>query len=220
MSTNIVVLDCQKMFLEGLTAYFDKNSPQSISINTCSTFQEVVTYLEELNTDILILEMNIEDHDAMQIIKDVKSQYSKTRIIVLSYFTDSKLVKCALLNGADAYVSKSSSFSELIYAINEVDCGNVYLGTGLRTSPASIIIEENNKSKEYGIDSFTRKQRLTKREKEILELITQGKNNKIIGNELFISDQTVGVHRKNIMKKLGTKNTALLIKFAFENHLV
>ena len=68
--------------------------------------------------------------------------------------------------------------------------------------------------------AFTLKQKLTKREQEILELITQGKSNKHIGQELFISFQTVGVHRKNIMKKLGIRNTVSLIKFALENHLV
>jgi DNA-binding NarL/FixJ family response regulator len=64
------------------------------------------------------------------------------------------------------------------------------------------------------------KQKLTSREHEVLELITQAKNNKEIAKELFISDQTVGVHRKNIMRKLGVRNTINLIKFALENQLV
>ena len=64
------------------------------------------------------------------------------------------------------------------------------------------------------------KRKLTSREQEVLALITQAKNNKEIADELYISDQTVGVHRKNIMRKLGVRNTVNLVKFALENQLV
>jgi DNA-binding NarL/FixJ family response regulator len=126
-----------------------------------------------------------------------------------------------MINGADGYVAKKSTFRELIYALDEILEGNTYIGDGLRTSPAAFQKEEKpvRPKSEYN-DTFTLKQKLTKREQEILELITQGKSNKHIGKELYISFQTVGVHRKNIMKKLGIRNTVSLIKFALDNHLV
>ena len=72
----------------------------------------------------------------------------------------------------------------------------------------------------YFQDGFNLKNKLTRREREILKLIVQAKNNKEIGKELFISDQTVGVHRKNIMRKLGVRNSISLIRFAMDNNLV
>jgi DNA-binding NarL/FixJ family response regulator len=69
-------------------------------------------------------------------------------------------------------------------------------------------------------DRFLLKQKLTNREKEILRLIVQFKNNKTIAQELFISDQTVSAHRKSIMKKLGVNNTVNLIKFSIDHQLV
>ncbi|MEM9549270.1 MAG: response regulator transcription factor [Bacteroidota bacterium] len=221
MEANIVVLDCQKMFVEGLDAYFnlfEKNL--KIKDRVCSAEELQKAILDE-EIDILIMELNIPDQDGMTIIQQVRSEHPKMKILVLSSYTESKLVRNAMINGADGYVAKKSTFQELLYAIQEIQEGNTYIGDGLRTSPAAFKKEKKPPKiqSEYN-DTFTLKQKLTKREQEILELITQGKSNKHIGKELFISFQTVGVHRKNIMKKLGIRNTVSLIKFALENHLV
>ena len=94
-----------------------------------------------------------------------------------------------------------------------------YIAPGLHITPPNGKRLSKGKKSIYE-DRFVIKQKLTPREQEVLELITEAKNNKEIAKELFISDQTVGVHRKNIMRKLGVKNTINLIKFAFENQLV
>ena len=221
MDTNIVVLDCQKMFVEGLDAYFklyDKG--YRISSQVCSA-EELQKAIEEDEFEILIMELNIPDHDGLNLIQHLRQEHAEMKILVVSSYTESKLVRSAMINGADGYVAKKSTFEELLHAIEEVREGNTYIGDGLRTSPAAYKKTENRPKivSEYN-DTFTLKQKLTKREQEILELITQGKSNKHIGQELYISFQTVGVHRKNIMKKLGIRNTVSLIKFALENHLV
>jgi len=221
MATSIAVLDCQKMFVEGMATYFEMHAKQyNIVASVCSS-EDLHKAIQEVEFNVLILDLNIPDQEGLQIIEELRSLFPELNIIVLSSYTDFKLVKGAMLNGADGYVSKSSQFSELIYALEEVSVGNTYIGDGLRTSPP--VYAKSSKvekvSQKYE-DIFTLKQKLTKRESEILELLTQGLNNKLIGGKLYISDQTVGVHRKNIMKKLGIKNTASLIKFALENHLV
>jgi len=221
METNIVVLDCQKMFVEGLDAYFKLYQKKcNISSQVCSA-QELQEAISKDEFDVLIMELNIPDQDGLNLIQHMRKEKPEIKILVLSSYTDSKLVRNAMINGADGYVAKKSTFSELNYALNELLEGHTYIGDGLRTSPAAIRKKEKavETPREYN-DTFTLKQKLTKREQEILELITQGKSNKHIGKELFISFQTVGVHRKNIMKKLGIRNTVSLIKFALENHLV
>ena len=96
--------------------------------------------------------------------------------------------------------------------------GNTFLASGLNITPKKNgvrKVEENNFE-----DRFLLKKKLTKREQEVLELITKALNNKEIGERLYISDQTVGVHRKNIMRKLNVRNTVNLIKFAIDHQLV
>jgi len=221
METNIVVLDCQKMFVEGLDAYFKLYEKKyKISNQVCSA-EELQKAILVDEFDILIMELNIPDQDGLSLIQHLRKENPGIKILVLSSYTDSKLVRNAMINGADGFVDKKSTFRELLYALEEIKEGNTYIGDGLRTSPAAFKkkVEPTVVKSEYN-DTFTLKQKLTKREQEILELITQGKSNKHIGKELYISFQTVGVHRKNIMKKLGIRNTVSLIKFALENHLV
>ncbi len=221
MEANIVVLDCQKMFVEGLDAYFSFYEKKYKIMNQVCSAKELQKAILVDEFDILIMELNIPDQDGLSLILDSREQNPELKILVLSSYTDWKLVRNAMVNGADGFVAKKSTFQELIYALEEIQEGNTYIGDGLRTSPAAFKKEEKSiiVKSEYN-DTFTLKQKLTKREQEILELITQGKSNKHIGKELFISFQTVGVHRKNIMKKLGIRNTVSLIKFALENHLV
>ncbi len=221
METNIVVLDCQKMFVEGLDAYFNLYEKRYKIRNQVCSAEELQKAILVDEFDILIMELNIPDQDGLSLIQHSRKENPEIKILVLSSYTDSKLVRNAMINGADGFVAKKSTFRELIYALEEIKEGNTYIGDGLRTSPAAFKKEvKSDKIKSEYNDTFTLKQKLTKREQEILELITQGKSNKHIGKELFISFQTVGVHRKNIMKKLGIRNTVSLIKFALENHLV
>ncbi len=221
MATSIAVLDCQKMFVEGMETYFKQEANEYEVIARVCSSEDLHKAIQESSFEILIMDLNIPDQEGLLIIEEVRSLFSELRIIVLSSYTDVKLVKGAMVNGADGYVSKSSTFSELVYALEEVSSGNTYIGDGLRTSPpvASKSRLPQKVSSEYE-DVFTIKQKLTKRESEILELLTQGLSNKHIADKLYISDQTVGVHRKNMMRKLGIRNTASLIKYALENHLV
>jgi len=209
------------MFVEGIESYLLVNTKKFAIKGRVCTSEELQEAIQSINFDILITELNIPDQDGMEVIKNIREELPAIKILVLSSYTDFKLVKNAMVNGADGYISKASTLSELVYGLEEISEGNTYIGDGIRTSPAAFSKSKKcNDSVSNYEDTFTLKQKLTKREQEILELITQGKSNKIIGGELFISDQTVGVHRKNMMKKLNLRSTASLIKFALENHLV
>lgn len=100
--------------------------------------------------------------------------------------------------------------------------GRTYLAEGLRLAPEYDKQKKSSQREKRKIfeDRYLLKQKLTKREKEILTMIVQYKNNKTIAEELFISDQTVSAHRKRIMKKFGINNTVKLIKFSLDHQLV
>lgn len=220
MAASIVMLDCQRMFVQGMKSYFGSSASQYSLVDSVCTAADLYAIIEESTFDYLVMDLNVPDKDGMEVISHIKEVRPEMMIVVLSAYSEVRFVKDAMVNGADAYVSKMSTMSELSYALQEVANGNTYIGDGLRTSPASRNTRHDQKRSSGYEDGFMLKNKLTPREVEILELLTQGMKSRAIATQLFISDQTVGVHRKNIMKKLGIRNTAALIKFALENHLV
>lgn len=219
MPTKLLILDCQKMFVQGMKAYIAQNKLDYSIHDDCCTFNRLLDLLKQDTYDVLLLELNIKDKNGVDIISALEEQNIDIKKIVLSTYCDAKFVRSAMLEGADGFISKMSTFEELFQAVEEVVDGGVYIGKDLSITPKAYA---KNKTNSYVSidDSFTLKNRLTRRESEILEKITEGKSNQEIGSELYISHQTVGVHRKNILKKLGLKSSKRLVNFVRENHLL
>ena len=218
---NTVLVDVQSIFRVGLKAYFSHiQDPDIQIIGEESTAENLMLFLHKnLRTNLVILDLNLPDEDGLELIPKIRKQFKNIKILVLTAYGDYKFVGQALKNGADGYILKSNKPEDLLIAINEVMDNETYLAPGLHITPPNGKRITGARKSNYE-DRFVIKQKLTTREHEVLELITQAKNNKEIAKELFISDQTVGVHRKNIMRKLGVRNTINLIKFALENQLV
>ena len=218
---NSVLVDKQNIFRAGLKAFFREQKEMPVNIiGEESTAEGLVLFLHKnLSTELVLLDLNLPDQDGLELIPQIRKQFKGVKIMVLTSYSDYKFVGQALKNGADGYIVKSNDPSDLIEGVKEVMAGNTYIAPGLHITPPNGNRLTNGKKSMYE-DRFVIKQKLTKREHEVLELITQAKNNKEIAKELYISDQTVGVHRKNIMRKLGVRNTINLIKFALENQIV
>ncbi|MBT8191666.1 MAG: response regulator transcription factor [Saprospiraceae bacterium] len=218
---NSVIVDKQSIFRAGLRAYFE--GVQSLPLKVTgeeSTAEGLLLFLHKnLDTDLIFLDLNLPDQDGLELIPEIRKQFRNIKIFVLTSYSDYKFVGQALKNGADGYILKSNEPEELLTGIEEIMSGHTFIAKGLHITPPNGKRLTSGKKSIYE-DRFVIKQKLTNREHEVLELITQAKNNKEIAKELYISDQTVGVHRKNIMRKLGVRNTINLIKFALENQLV
>jgi DNA-binding NarL/FixJ family response regulator len=210
------------MFAEGLEALIASMKISALKVSGIANSLQDLERMMHFAIDLLIIELSISDHRGASILADFKKINPGMRIIVLSSYGSPTMVREAFVNGADGYVMKNHHSLELWRCIDKVTAGETYLAEGLRLTPelnkqASPKSEKNYRDTE---DSFLIKQKLTKREREILGLIVQFKNNKAIGQELYISDQTVSAHRKRIMKKLGVNNSVNLIKFSMDHHLV
>lgn len=218
---NSVIVDRQSIFRAGLKAYFESIPYPSIRVvGEEQTAEGLLLFLHKnLNVELIFLDLNLPDIDGIELIPQIRKQFRDIKIFVITSYGDYKFVGQALKNGADGYILKSNEPEELINGIEELMSGNTFIAEGLHITPPNGKRLTNGKKSIYE-DRFVIKQKLTNREQEVLELITQAKNNKEIAKELYISDQTVGVHRKNIMRKLGVRNTINLIKFALENQLV
>ncbi len=173
--------------------------------------------------DLLILDLNMPQLDGLSVLDRLGSKWSNLHICVLSAYDDCKIVRQAFRKGADGYVLKQSSPSDILKAFEDVVEGNTVLGQGVAL-PGQVnghtVHHAHISSSNCFADAFIRRQKLTKRELEVLRLISQAMSNKEIAKKLYISDQTVSVHRKNIMRKLGVTNTAGLLKAAYENALI
>lgn len=216
---NVLVADDHPIFVEGLQSVLSNPGGKfAYKIRgVARTGTQVTQLLHESQADLLLMDLNLPETDSLKMLPSVKKGSSNTRVLVMTMFDDPRLVKAAFKAGADGYMLKSGSKDELFHAIEEVIEGHTYIGNGL----AVVDARPTNGADSVSPDKrFARKYGLTRREMEVMRYIGQALNNKDIAEKLYISDQTVSVHRKNIMRKLAVNNTATLIKMAFENNLV
>lgn len=221
-----VIADDHQLFMEGLKNILRKSDQFNFDIvGEAANGIEVIPLLKSSYVDLLLLDLNMPESDGFDVLLKIRDQYPDLKILALTMYDEAKLVKAAFKAGVDGYVLKQTGPSELNRAIDVVMQGRTYVGDGVdiigNQFVNGAVVNSNKKVKRDKFeDKFIQKYNLTKRELEILRLITQALSNKEIAKELFISDQTVSVHRKNIMRKLGVSNIAGLIKIAYDNSLI
>ena len=220
MSFKTLIADDHPIFLEGLKCILKQKTFSFLEVvDTAVNGLQAYQKAKQHNPELLLIDMNMPEMDGPEVIKRLKKEGLSLRVLVLSAYDQPKLVRTAFHAGADAYILKSKAPEELKKAILAIQNKETFCGSGVH-------LNENSGRKRYTRGIFDRSDRyvsqhlLTKRELEILTLITEAHSNKEIGQQLFISDQTVGVHRKNIMRKLGVTNTAGLIKAAHDHALI
>lgn len=218
-----ILADDQHIFIEGLKTVLCENpNPQFKIVGIAYDGRDLIRQLQCREADLLILDLNLPNKDGLEVLKYIRKKRLPVDSLVLSRYNDPKIIKSAFKAGADGYILKNRNVEELFEAIREVYSGNTFIGEGVAFHGALPRCgQENGGLKAFAFqDGFIQRFHLTKRELEILGLIAEALSNKEIAKELYISDQTVSVHRKNIMRKLGVSNTAALIKTAYDNSLV
>lgn len=219
-----ILADDHCIFLEGLKSVLSKSERYGFEIvGTANNGEELLQLVRRKPADLLILDLNLTERDGLEIMQTIQRERIPLRVLVLTVYEDAKFVKSAFKNGAHGYILKNNGIEELFVALNQVlTQEESYIGEGVHLSEngTSRATAGKQQTDFHLEDRFIKKYHLTKRELEILRLITHAMSNKQIAQELYISDQTVSVHRKNIMRKLGVSNTAGLIKAAYDFSLV
>ncbi len=213
-----ILADDQPIFLRGLqSTLLQTQKPNFEIVASVSDGDHLLALVESVPADLLILDLSLQGKDGLEVIQEIRSLKENLPVLVLSRYKELGMVKSTLQAGADGYLLKTSDTQELLSAIQEVCLHKTFVDKAVSFGEERFGSRFSFRSFE---DKFVRKYYLTKRELEILRLITQAMSNKEIAKKLFISDQTVGVHRKNIMRKIGVSNTAGLIKTAYDYCLV
>jgi DNA-binding NarL/FixJ family response regulator len=214
----VAIADDHKVYAEALGTILESCPDPEIEVVTVAhTGNALLRALASRpdNHDIILLDLNMPDGDGLSVLPVIKKHYTDLRVLVLTMYDDAKFIKAVHACRGDGYFLKTNTYGELLTAIVRIMDGKPYFSAGLTVFPKDY---EGNGNDNFQ-DDFLLRHNLTKRELEVLALISHAKSNKEIADELFISDQTVMVHRKNIMRKLSVTNTAGLIKFALDQNL-
>ena len=210
--TKIIIADDHRMVRQGLINLFSTQKNFEVIAETGSG-QEVVQLALTHFPDIVIVKIGMPDLNGMEATKQILSKNSTIKIIALSVHTEKQYVMGMLDAGSSGYLLKSCPFQELLTAIEIVLSGRIYLCHDVsRVVVESALSSEQNKS--GSLFSL-----LSQREREILQLLSEGHQNKSIAEKLHISTKTVQVHRTHLKKKLNLNNTAELTKYAISKGL-
>ena len=175
--------------------------------------------IKKYQPDIVLLDMNMPDRDGLQGIIDIEKLGLDTKILALSGYDDADLIFRAMKIGAKGYVLKTMASAQLIYAIEEVLNGKIYLPNALTSRFFEYFQQtfknENAKAEIEKEENLINE--LTQREEEILELVTQSITYKGVANKLFISETTVKTHVNNIFQKLQVNDRTQAVLYAINN---
>ena len=206
----IAITDDHNIVIEGIKTMLKSNK----EIEVLQSFETLNDTFENLNSavKVLLLDINLPDGNGINACKELLEKHPDLKIIALTNFEDTVFIKQIIKNGALGYLLKNTSQKELTEAIKSVIQGKRYLPKKISDILLNDSIGINNSS--YFIP------KLTVREKEILHLIIQEFTTEEIAAKIFVSTKTVESHRSNLIQKLGVKNTAGLVRVAFEKGLV
>ena len=203
----VLIVDDHKILVEGLRSLINQNSYIQ-AIGEAENGKDAITLCKDLKPNIVLMDLDMPILNGIEATKIITIDFPQSKVIILSMYPDHKYVQSALKAGAKGFLVKDTVADDLIQAIRVVNGGKAFFSP----SVSKIIIEsmyiiENSKFKEDMI---------TSREKEILQLVTEGKSSNQISELLFISKSTVNKHRENLMKKLNIHDIAGLIRYAIQ----
>lgn len=205
MISKVFITDDHYMVIEGIRSLLE-NEKSIEWLGHASNADSCLAFLKKQLPDVILMDISLPGKSGIELCKEVKEKYPSVFVIGLSTFNQQSFIQKMMDNGASGYVLKNATQEELMEAIQAVAIGKTYLSDEAATS-----LREYAKS-EIPV--------ITRREKEVLELIADGMTNNEIAQKLFISTTTVETHRRNLLAKFDAKNTALLIRTAAQLHFI
>jgi DNA-binding NarL/FixJ family response regulator len=195
----VFMVDDHYMVIEGIQSIL-KNEPGIELVGHATNGESCLAYLRNNSPDLIFMDINLPGINGIDLCKEVRLRYPSIFIIGLSTFNQQSFIEKMMNNGASGYVLKNATRDELVLAIETVMKGKTFL-----SHEAAMNMVKNRDS---GIPLLTR------REKEVLELISEGLTNQEIAEKLFISISTVDTHRKNLLAKFDARNVAAMVRMA------
>jgi DNA-binding NarL/FixJ family response regulator len=213
MSVTIVLADDHQMMRQGLRMVLEAQEHFQV-VAEAGNGLDTITLVERFHPCVLIVDVMMPGLNGLEVTRQVRQRVSRTRVIVLSMYSNEAYVLEALRHGAAGYVLKDAPADELVHAVHEVVAGRRYLSPPLSERAIEPYLQ---KAQDTVLDPY---ETLTTREREVLQLAAEGRTNGDIAAALYISPRTVETHRANVMRKLGLQNQADLIRYALQRGLL
>jgi DNA-binding NarL/FixJ family response regulator len=201
---SVHITDDHKVLVEGLKILINESGNISV-IGVSHTLEDCRKALLYQTPDILLLDLNLPDGSGIDFCKEIRFKHPQIKILILTTHNEYSIAKQVMENGASGYILKNALSEEIISGIEAVATGELFL-----CDEIDILMKKKPKEQIW----------LTTREKELLRLIVDGFTNQEIADKLFLSIETIKTYRKNLILKLGAKNSMLLVKMAIEEKWV
>ena len=212
LNVKILLADDHKIMREGLKALLEKTPGLNV-IAEAENGLETLELARELRPDIIIMDVAMPDMNGIEATRAVLCETEDTRVIALSMHSDHRFVTEMLKAGASGYLLKQSAFEELASAIKAVMDGKTFLSSSI----LDVVVKDYvHQLSDFESPAYSE---LTNRERQVLQLMSEGKSTKETAFILHLSVKTIETHRKKIMNKLKIENLAGLVKFAIREGL-
>ncbi len=213
MTIKILLADDHKIVFDSLKSLLDRQPDMEV-VGGAENGRVAVEQVQELKPDVVIMDVTMPNLNGIEATRQITSQYPEIKVVALSMHADKQFVTGILSAGASGYLTKNCSFDELVMAVRLVAENKKYLCPDV----TGIVIEESLSGASGKGSSAA--DLLTSREREVLQLLAEGKTIKQVAEQLFLSIKTIYTHRDQIMKKLHVENMAELTKLALRDGLI
>ncbi len=212
----VLIVDDHTIVRDGIKALLSGQDDIRIE-SEASSGRDLLSLLKTSHPDLILLDISLPDYSGIELCEIVRREYPVIQVLFLSMYNTEEYIFNAIKAGAQGYLPKNISQSELLLAIRTVSQGTEYFSESI----SNIILKSYiKKAKDKEPESLNPENSLSKRELEILKLFAEGFPNPEIAEKLFISTRTVESHKNHIMQKLNLKSTVDLVKFAIKHQII
>lgn len=208
--TRLLICDDHPLVREGIKVTLGREPTIEIVAEACNG-REAVAETRRVRPDMVLMDLSMPELNGLEATIQIKAFDKDIKVLVMTMYDDEEVVMRCLAAGASGYVLKDSPISQLIYAIGVVRMGREYLDPGVTRNVNEYVKTRQQKT------SFDR---LSAREREVLQLVAEGLSVKEIAVRLNVGAKTVDTHKYNLMTKLDIHNAAGLIRYAIQNKVV
>lgn len=210
---SVILADDHQIIIDGISNLLESEKDIAV-IAHCNNGEEVLEKLPWLEADVLLLDLDMPKMNGLQCAEQVHKRFPNIKIAILTMHQEKALIEKFIELGVKGYFLKTIAKDELVFAVKTIASGGEYFPAAVTKA----LLKKQSLTPDVTQSPLLAD--LTKREIEIIRLVSRGFSNKEIGEKLFISPRTADTHRTNIMRKLDLHNVAEMVRFAFQNKLI
>jgi DNA-binding NarL/FixJ family response regulator len=212
----VVVADDHSIFRQGLATLI-ADTADIVLVGEAADGRTAIEEVLKKEPDVVLMDLGMPNMNGLEALRQIRKHLPDIGILVLSGYDNEEYVLQVVRAGASGYLVKSTDPAELLHAIRAVARGQNYFSASVSRA---VMVSQDEPGQTPGSTTTRTESPLTTREREILQLVAEGKSHQLISEILHISVRTVDTHRNNIMKKLDIHDTASLVTYAIKNGIL